>query len=138
MNVRASRWTAVLLLASLLMACAPRLPCESADQRYLVQLLFGRAIGTQGEVTDAEWQDFLSTVVTPAFPDGLTIADTRGQWKDAATGAPVRERSNVVTILVDDPAAARPRLDSIAESYKARFRQDAVGIVTMPACVAFR
>ena len=138
MMTRACRWTAALLLASLVMACAPRLPCESAEQRYAVQLLFGRAIGTHGEVTDAEWQDFLATVVTPAFPDGLTVTDTRGQWKDATTGTLVRERSNVVTILLDDPAAARPRLDAVADAYKQRFRQDAVGIVVAPACVTFR
>jgi hypothetical protein len=121
-----------------LAACAPRLPCESADQRYAVQLLFGRAIGTQGEVTEAEWQDFLATVVTPAFPDGLTVADTRGQWKDVATGALVRERSSVVTLLIDDPAAARARLDAVADAYKQRFKQDAVAIVVAPACVTFR
>jgi hypothetical protein len=128
----------VPLLAAVLAGCAPRLPCEPVEQRYAVQLLFGRAIGTQGEVSDAEWQDFLATVVTPAFPDGLTVYDTRGQWRDAATGAPERERSNVVTILLDDPAASRARIDAVADAYKQRFRQDAVGIVVTPACVAFR
>lgn len=136
---RAGRWYgAVLLLAAALAACAPRLPCESAEQRYAVQLLFGRAIGTQGEVSETEWQDFLGAVVTSAFPDGLTVFETRGQWKDTATGALVRERSNVVTILLDDPRAARARLDAVADAYKQRFHQDAVGIVVAPACVTFR
>jgi hypothetical protein len=134
----AIRWSGAVLLAAALAACAPRLPCETADQRYAAQLLFGRAIGTQGEVSETDWQDFLASVVTPAFPDGLTVADTRGQWKDATTGALVRERSNVVTILLDDPVAARARLDAVADAYKRRFRQDAVGIVVAPACVAFR
>lgn len=135
---RVGRWGGPMLLAAALASCAPRLPCESADQRYAVQLLFGRAVGTQGEVSEAEWQDFLATVVTPAFPEGLTVSDTRGQWKDATTGVLVRERSNVVTLLIDDPAAARARLDAVADDYKRRFKQDAVGIVTAPACVTFR
>jgi hypothetical protein len=127
-----------LVLAAALGACAQQLPCDAAQAKFSAQLLFGRAIGTQGEVSEPEWQDFLAATVTPAFPNGLTVADTQGQWRDSATGALVRERSKVVTILIDDPAAVRPRLDAIADAYKQRFRQDAVGIVIAPACVAFR
>jgi hypothetical protein len=119
-------------------ACAPRLPCGSDQTRYTAQLLFGRAIGTQGEVSEQDWQDFLAATVTPAFPGGLTVTDAQGQWRDAATGALVRERSKVVTLLIDNPAAAREHLDVIADAYKQRFSQDAVGIVIAPACVAFR
>jgi hypothetical protein len=121
-----------------LSACATRPPCDAAETRYAAQLLFGRAIGTQGEVSEGEWQDFLATTITPAFPDGLTVVDAHGQWKEPGTGAVVRERSKVVTIFVDDPAAARARLDAVGDVYKQRFHQDAVGIVITPACVAFR
>jgi hypothetical protein len=137
MSMRAFAMTALLLAAGLA-GCAPRLPCDAAQAKFSAQLLFGRAIGTQGEVSEPEWQDFLGATVTTAFPDGLTVADTQGQWRDAATGALVRERSKAVTILIDDPAVARPRLDAIADAYKQRFKQDAVGIVIAPACVAFR
>jgi hypothetical protein len=131
------RFLGVLLAVTTVASCAPP-PCGPAETRYSAQLLFGRAIGTQGEVSDAEWQDFLAITVTPAFPEGLTVTDTQGQWRDAATGALVRERSKIVTLLVEDPAAARPRLEAIADAYKQRFHQDAVGIVVTPACVAFR
>jgi hypothetical protein len=137
MILSALRPSAVLLLA-LVTACAPGLPCGREQAKYSAQLLFGRAIGTQGEVSESEWEDFLAATVTPAFPGGLTVTDTMGQWRDAASGALVRERSKVVTILLDDPAASRPRLDAIADAYKQRFGQDAVGIVIAPACVAFR
>lgn len=128
---------AVALVASTA-GCAPLLPCDAADRRYAAQLLFGRAIGTQGEVSDDDWQDFLAATVTPAFPDGLTVSDAQGQWKDAATGSIVRERSKVVMVLVDDPAVARTRLEAVTGAYKQRFRQDAVGIVIAPACVSVR
>lgn len=118
--------------------CAPLLPCDAADRRYAAQLLFGRAIGAQGEVSDDDWQDFLATTVTPAFPDGLTVSDAQGQWQDAATGTIVSERSKVVMVLVDEPAVARTRLEAVAAAYKQRFRQDAVGIVVAPACVSVR
>jgi Protein of unknown function (DUF3574) len=131
------RFLGVLLAVTTVASCAP-LPCGPAETRYAAQLLFGQAIGTQGEVSEADWQDFLATAVTPAFPEGLTVTDTQGQWRDAATGALVRERGKIVTLLVEDAVAARPRLEAIADAYKQRFHQDAVGIVVMPACVAFR
>ena len=131
------RWAA-LLIAAATAGCAPHLPCDGADSRYAAQLLFGRAIGTQGEVGDTEWQDFVAATLTPAFPDGLTVSDTLGQWKDSATGALVRERSKVVTVLFEDVAATRPRLEAVADAYKRRFAQDSVGIVIAPACVTFR
>jgi hypothetical protein len=136
MSAYSFRLISALILAAVLASCAP-LPCGPAETRYAAQLFFGRAIGTQDEVSETAFQDFLASTVTPAFPDGLTVVDSHGQWKDA-TGTVVRERSKVVTILFADPAATRPRLDAIADAYKQRFRQEAVAIVIAPACVAFR
>jgi len=136
--IRPKYCVSALLAAAVTLESCALLPCGQAETRYAAQLLFGRAIGAQGEVSDAEWQDFLATAVTPAFPEGLTVTDTQGQWRDSATGALVRERSKVVTLLVEDAAAVRPRLEAIADAYKQRFHQDAVGIVITPACVAFR
>jgi hypothetical protein len=132
--------------ALLLAACAPRAmhqvpgDCGSTtgETRHAVQLLFGRAIGAQGAVSEAEWDDFLAKTVTPAFPDGLTVFDAKGQWRDTATGAVVSEPSKIVLILVADTKAAMPRIEAVADAYKLRFRQQAVGIVSHPACAVFR
>ena len=35
---------------------------------------------------------FLATVVTPDFPDGLTITEARGQWRDPGSGRIIAER----------------------------------------------
>jgi hypothetical protein len=101
-----------------LASCAP-LPCGPAETRYAAQLFFGRAIGTQGEVSETEFQDFLASTVTPAFPDGLTVFDSQGQWKDAA-GAVVRERSKVVTILFAELQAHRHRAVIRLSAYSAK------------------
>jgi hypothetical protein len=138
MPVRFSHVCAALLIVAAVGGCAPRLPCDATETRHAAQLLFGRAVGTEGEVSEAEWQDFVATALTPAFPDGLTVTDAEGQWRDARTAALVRERSKVVTVLLDAPDAARPRLEAVADAYKRRFRQDSVAIVVAPACVAFR
>ena len=112
--------------------CAPGMEAAAT-----VQMLFGRAIGTEGEVSDAEWRDFAATAITPRFPDGLTVLDASGQFRDGA-GATIREPAKVVLIVVPDAAAAMARVDAIAADYKQRFRQEAVGIVVTPSCAAFR
>lgn len=129
-----------------LAACAPHHaipPPQSCaglpgGTKHAVQLLFGRAIGTAGEVGEDEWRDFMASVITPAFPDGLTVIDAQGQWRDPATGVLLGERAKMVFIVVADASTIAPQLDAVATAYKARFRQDSVGIVITPACAAFR
>lgn len=35
-------------------------------------------------VSDEDWRAFLAAEVTPRFPDGLTVIDAAGQWRDGA------------------------------------------------------
>jgi hypothetical protein len=100
-------------------------------------MLFGRAIGTQGEVSEEEWRDFAAAAITPRFPDGLSVLDGSGQFRDRS-GTIVRERAKIVLIVVPDTVAAMAQLEAIAAAYKERFRQETVGIVLTPACAAFR
>ena len=92
--------------------------------------MFGRHAG------DARWREFLAREVTPRFPDGLTVYETTGQWRDPATKAVTRDRSRVLRIIV--PAdTARDKIDGVAAAYKTQFAQKSVGIVMRPACVSF-
>ena len=145
MPYRSVLWALAALLP--LAACAPQAlqpPTQACglvgagEARVTVQLLFGRAIGTQGEVSEDEWQDFLAKTVTPAFPDGLTVFDAQGQWRDTATGAIVGERSKVVLVLVANVDAAMKPIAAVADVYKRRFQQQAVRIVSQGSCVVFR
>jgi hypothetical protein len=102
-----------------------------------VELLFGRNIGGKLGVSEPQWRAFLAREVSPRFPDGLTVFDTLGQWRDAKTKALVREPSKIVRIIVAADAPAREKIDAIAAAYKQQFRQDAVAVVMRPACVSF-
>jgi hypothetical protein len=129
---------ALLLLPLLLSGCAtaPMLACHGTQQpRVTAELLFGRNIGERLGVTEAAWAGFLATEVTPRFPDGLTVFDAAGQWRDG--DRVVREPSKVVLIALKDPAVEQPRIDAVVEAYKRRFRQQSVGVVMRPACVSF-
>lgn len=96
-----------------------------------VELLFGRSA-----VSEAAWGRFLAREITPRFPDGLTVYDTRGQWRDPATGRISRELSRVVMIAVPG-LADQERLRQIIEAYKTRFKQKSVGLIVRAACISF-
>ena len=129
----------VLLLG--LAACAgpQTLICTGAQRAgTVVELFFGRNIGGRLGVGDEAWRQFLATEVTPRFPDGVTVVDAAGQWRDRARGVIVLEPSKVMIVVLPDDAASQARLDAIVDAYKRRFRQQSVGVVSLPACVGFQ
>ena len=71
------------------------------------------------------------------FPDGLTVLDARGQWRDPARQVLVREPSKLVVIVAADDADTRRRLAEVAAAYKKRFRQKSAGLVLSTVCAAF-
>jgi len=127
---------AALLLAALAVpveAC----PLPSEKPMVEVQLFFGRDISGGGRVSDADWTNFATTVITPAFPDGFSVTDAKGQWRDSASGKVVREPSEILVVVAPQSASLAPKIAKIADAYRTRFHQQSVGIVTRPVCAAF-
>jgi hypothetical protein len=105
-------------------------PCRSGSRPYSrVELYLG------GAHADAAWRDFLAKVVTPRFPDGLTVIEGAGQWRGPR--GIERERSRVIVILYQPDATSDRRVEAIREAYKARFKQHSVLRVDSTACVSF-
>ena len=100
------------------------------------RLFFGRSIPGGGLVSDSAWSAFMAEVVTPRFPDGLTVWRADGQWLEAG-GVLARESSMVVEVAHPASEAADASLRAIAEEYKRRFRQEAVMRVTTPVRMRF-
>ncbi|MFF8639376.1 DUF3574 domain-containing protein [Streptomyces sp. NPDC015345] len=78
-------------------------------------------------VTDKQFMAFIDKEVTPGFPDGLTIQDGRGQWRDA-NGTIERERSYEL-ILLYPAGEARKRdvlIEEIRSDYEKAFAQESV------------
>jgi hypothetical protein len=132
-----------LAIAAFVAACAQQPSASSeacaapAEERAVAQLYFGRNIGTELGVDDAEWAAFVDSEISPRFPDGLTVDDVDGQWRDTQTGGLVREPSKRVTLVLSNEAADRAALDQIADAYKAQFQQQAVMLVVERSCVSF-
>ena len=98
-----------------------------------IDLYFGRDKPGGGEVTDAEWGAFVTEVVTSRFPDGLSVFDSSGQYREP-TGRIVRERSKRLVVIVFDAPAHKAKIIEIVEAYKQRFGQYSVFRVEQPVC----
>jgi hypothetical protein len=96
------------------------------------RLFFGRDIPDGGTVSDADWASFLEEVVTPRFPQGLTVWRADGQWLDEE-GRAVQEPVLVVEVLHPPGAVHDRAVSEIADEYRLRFRQEAVLRVTVEA-----
>jgi Protein of unknown function (DUF3574) len=114
-------------------ASAQALSCSAPQKPMLdVEFLLGR-----GAASDARWRQFLAREVTSRFPDGLTVYDTTGQWRDPQRKIVVREKSRVLRIIIAADEPANDKIAAVAEAYKKQFAQKSVGVVTRPACVSF-
>ena len=134
MNVRLALVAAPLVLggcASLPQACLP-----PARPMLVAEMFFGRGDGGR-RVSERGFSGFLASDVTPRFPEGFTVLDGRGQWRDDEGGPIVREASKLVKIVFPDDAQRRADLDAIAASYKLKFHQQSVLIALQPVCAAF-
>lgn len=89
------------------------------------RLFFGRNIPAGGMVSDSSWSAFLAEVVTPRFPDGLTVWRAEGQWR-GANGRLEREPVMIVEVLHPRGTPPDSVFASIARDYCQRFGQDAV------------
>jgi hypothetical protein len=128
----------LIAAASNAMAQAQTLVCHGAQRPgQIAELLFGRDIGNRVGVSEAAWRRFVAREITPRFPDGLTVTDATGQWREPASGKMVREPSKRVEIILPGRADDEARLDAVVAVYKHRFRQHSVGVIVQSACVSF-
>ena len=118
-------------------ASAQPTDCRIGKSHQVAELMFGRNIGDRIGVSEAQWARFVDREITPRFPDGLTVFDTRGQWRDTERNRIVREPSKLVQIVLPGKAEDTDRLNEIAAAYKSRFRQQSVGVIVRGACVSF-
>jgi hypothetical protein len=140
---------AVLLLLTMLTGCAVAPPRGDVDALGLpwvrTELFLGRAIPRDaggGEVSEADFARFIAEIVTPRFPDGLTIVDATGQYRDPAAASPgaggiVREPTKLLILLHPPTAEAEHDVEEIRDQYALRFHQKSVLRATSPVRVSF-
>jgi hypothetical protein len=128
----------LLLLALSGSADAQLVDCRGGQKpSQVAELMFGRKIGDRIAVSEGDWGRFVDREITPRFPDGLTVFNAAGQWRDKSSNKIVREPSKIVQIVLPGDDGEFARLNEIAEAYKTRFKQQSVGVIVRAACVSF-
>ena len=122
-------------LAFVLVACASVAP-DYPESVMADRLFCGRNIPGGGTVSDDEWNAFVREIVTPRFPEGLTVWRAEGQWQ-GKDGEIVREPVMIIEVLHPVGRKWDVLLEEIADEYRRRFHQDAVMRVSMPAWMKF-
>jgi hypothetical protein len=125
-------------LAALFTGCSsvPEPACASGEQRSVNELLYFGTAKAVGVVSAEEWSAFLGNVVTPRFPQGLSVWQATGQWQ-SDDGSLTRESSFVLNLVHPASEAADKAVQAIVAEYKSRFQQEAVLRVKSHACASF-
>jgi hypothetical protein len=103
----------------------------------VAELFFGRNVRGRGLVSDAEWAKFAADTITPNFPDGFTVFDGYGQWRNPNTGMISRDPTKILLVAAKRSPDLPGRLSAVVDAYKTRFHQQSVGIITRDSCAAF-
>ncbi|WP_231758550.1 DUF3574 domain-containing protein [Microbulbifer elongatus] len=133
-------WVAVYMGFTLVLAgCTLPSPmtCQPGEQAQVHDVLCFGTDRPGGRVTDEQWANFLAEVVTPHFPDGLTVLSGQGQWR-SNSGEIIRESTHVLSLVHRQEPTVGPAIDTIVTTYKQRFQQESVLRVRSAACVSFR
>jgi Protein of unknown function (DUF3574) len=134
------RAAAILVLALALAgaAGAQSVDCRAGQRATeMAELMFGRNVGNRLAVSETQWSRFVDREIISRFPDGLTVLNAAGEWRDRASSRIMREPSKVVHIVLPGTPEDIARLNEIVEAYKRRFKQQSVVVIVRPACVSF-
>ena len=97
------------------------------EKYYRTELYFGRSKSNGTVVSEDEWTKFLKDEVTPRFPDGFTVLDGAGQYRDK-NGRIVKEPSKVLVFLYTrkNRKTSSTKIDEIRTAYVKLFSQESV------------
>lgn len=100
---------------------------SAADKYIRTELYFGRSLPDGSVVTDEEWAKFLNDVVTSRFPDGFTVFDGVGQYRNKS-GQIIKEQSKVIVFLYSRKTkkTSGAKIDEIRAAYVKLFNQESV------------
>jgi hypothetical protein len=87
-------------------------------------------------VSDIEWQNYLEEVVTPNFPEGFTVFDSYGQWKNPDNEI-INEPGKVLTHLYNLQEDKNENINAIIDEFKERHQAQSVIREKNLVCVSF-
>ena len=100
-----------------------------ATEKFVrTELFFGSDREDGPDVTEEQYRHFLDKVVTPLFPDGLTVLVGKGQFCCDGGGAIIQETSFVLILLypLETIKESGEKIEKIRDDYKTTFKQQSV------------
>lgn len=119
-------------------AQTPATSAARAKQQILTkdELYFGMSKPGGGMISEAQWEQFLNSEITPRFPDGLTVLDGYGQYLNSR-GILAKEKTKLVILIYVSSPDKNQAINEIIDSYKHKFQQESVLRVTSTVQVSF-
>ena len=112
-------------------------PAQAQWIRTELYFSVGSIDGKEGAVSPARWREFLDQEVTSRFPDGFSVLDAYGQWRDKGAQAPERLSTKVIVILHENSAKNAGNIEAIRLAYKRITGDLSVLRLSQPAEVSF-
>jgi len=112
-------------------------PAQAQWVRTELYFSVGPLQGTQGVISPERWRAFLDQEVTPRFPDGFSVLDAYGQWRDRGAKEPERLGTKVIVILHENDAKRAKDIEAIRLAWKRITGDLSVLRLSQPAEVSF-
>jgi len=134
------RLVITILLAATLAACTTTSSDNACTGTAQVEtrLYLGLSQPNGPNVSASAFARFLKAEVTPRLPEGYTLLEGQGFWREDRSGKTISEPSRVLIHLHDASTEKNSTLDAIAAAYRQAFHQEAVLRTDTRTCVAFR
>jgi Protein of unknown function (DUF3574) len=105
------------------------------DDFVRTELFFGLS-RPHGRITERQFDRFVDEVVTPRFPDGLTVLAGDGQFR-LADGDIIEERSKLLILLHPGDDVDSKEIEEIRVAYIDEFEQQSVLRTDERTCISF-
>ena len=112
-------------------------PAQAQWLRTELYFSVGPLEGKDGVISPARWREFLDQEVTPRFPDGFSVLDAYGQWRDHGAKEPERLGTKVIVILHENDAKRAKDIEAIRLAWKRITGDLSVLRLSQPAEVSF-
>lgn len=129
-NFRLSWNAGLLLLAGCLFLLLERASAQTQSNVDALksEIYFGSSTTGGQIVGEQAWEDFVSQVVMPRFPSGLTILEARGR----SGGSAALDRVRLLVLVHPNNQDVQTRLGEIKMEYRKRFGSARIFHVDQP------
>jgi hypothetical protein len=121
-----------------LSACgAPRCQQGVDQAMQIYNLYFGLSVSGRPPITEREWKAFREQVITPALPDGYTVLDGEGAWKNPRSRQTITESTKILQVAMPDTPESLDIINRLRLAGQEKLYQSVIGMTVRNGCGSF-